>query len=90
MRLRLQTLQAKDEQARKTRAEQSEGWDDNPLAGHFGIEKTRELIARKYYWPTLHRDVKDYVRECDVCLASKAVWHKPYSDLQFLPIPIYR
>ncbi len=26
---------------------------DNPLAGHFGIEKTRELIARKYYWPTL-------------------------------------
>ncbi len=23
------------------------------LAGHFGIEKTRELIARKYYWPTL-------------------------------------
>ncbi len=26
---------------------------DEPLAGHFGIEKTRELIARKYYWPTL-------------------------------------
>ncbi len=22
---------------------------DNPLADHFGIEKTRELIARKYY-----------------------------------------
>ncbi len=22
---------------------------DNPLAGHFSIEKTRELIARKYY-----------------------------------------
>ncbi len=22
---------------------------DNPLVGHFGIEKTRELIARKYY-----------------------------------------
>ena len=27
---------------------------NNPLAGHFGIDKTRELIARKYYWPTLH------------------------------------
>ena len=22
---------------------------DDPLAGHFGIEKTQELIARKYY-----------------------------------------
>ena len=26
---------------------------DNLLAGHFGIDKTKELIARKYYWPTL-------------------------------------
>ena len=28
-------------------------YHNNPLAGHFGIEKTRKLIARKYYWPTL-------------------------------------
>ncbi len=26
---------------------------DNPFAGHFGIEKTQELIAREYYWLTL-------------------------------------
>ncbi len=26
---------------------------DDSLVGHFGIEKTRKLIARKYYWPTL-------------------------------------
>ena len=26
---------------------------DNPLAGHFGIKKTQELIAQKYYCPTL-------------------------------------
>ncbi len=26
---------------------------DNSLAGHFGIETTRELIAKKYYWPML-------------------------------------
>ena len=46
---------------------------NNPLAGHFGIEKIRELIAQKYYWPTLCRDVKNYVRGCDVCLALKVV-----------------
>ena len=63
---------------------------DDPLAGHFGIEKTRELLARKYYWPTLRHDVKAYVKGCDVCLALKAVRHKPDGDLQFLPIPTYQ
>ena len=62
---------------------------DDPLAGHFGIDKTRELVNRKYYWPSLRRDVESYVRGCDVCLASKAVRHKPYGDLQSLPVPTH-
>ena len=63
---------------------------DDPLAGHFGIDKTRELIGRKYYWPSLRKDVEAYVKGCDVCLASKAVKHKPYGDLQPLPVPTYQ
>ncbi len=63
---------------------------DDPLVDHFGIEKTRELIARKYYWPTLQQDVEAYVKGCNVCLASKAVCHKPYGNLQSLPIPTHR
>ncbi len=51
---------------------------NDPLAGHFGIEKTRKLIARKYYWPTLQQDIDTYVKGCDICLALKAVYHKPY------------
>ena len=62
---------------------------NDPLAGHFGIKKTRELIARKYYYPTLCRDVEDYIRGYDICLASKAVQHKPYGNLQSLPIPTH-
>ena len=63
---------------------------NDPLAEHFGIDKTRELVGRKYYWPGLKRDVKSYVQGCDVCLASKAVRHKPYGDLQSLPILTHR
>ena len=63
---------------------------DDPLAGHFGIDKTRELIGRKYYWPSLRKDVEAYVKGCDVCLASKTARHKPYSNLQALPIPTYQ
>ena len=62
---------------------------DKPLAGHFGIEKTWELITRKYYWPTLRHDVEIYIKDYDVCLASKAVRHKPYGDFQLFPIPTH-
>ena len=55
---------------------------DDPLAGYFDIEKTQELVARKYYWETLCHDIKVYVRGCNVCLASKAVKYKPYGNLQ--------
>ncbi len=63
---------------------------DDPLAGHFGIDKTRELIARKYYWPSLRTGVEAYVKACNVCLASKAVRHKLYRDLKLLPVPTLR
>ncbi len=38
----------------------------------------------------LRRDVEAYVKGCDVCLASKAVRHKPYGDLQLLTVPTHR
>ena len=63
---------------------------DDPLVGHFGIDNTRELIAQKYYWSSLRTDVEAYIKACDVCLASKVVRHKPYGDLQSLPMPTHR
>ena len=59
---------------------------DDSLVGQFGINKTKELIGRKYHWPSLKKDVEAYVKGCDICLALKAVKHKPYSDLQALPV----
>ena len=59
------------------------------LAGYFGIDKTRELVRRKYYWPSRRKDVENYVRGYDVCLTSKAIHHKPYGDLQSLLVLTY-
>ena len=61
-------------------------YQDDPLAEYFRINKTRELVGRKYHWPSLRKDVKSYIRGYDVYLASKAVRHKPYRDLQSLLI----
>ena len=62
---------------------------NNPFTNHFYIKNTRELIAKKYYKPILQQNVEAYVKGCDVCLALKAVYYKPYEDLQVLPIPTY-
>ena len=63
---------------------------NNPLVGHFGIEKTSKLLAWKYYWLTLCHDVEAYVKDYDICLAYKAVCDKLYSDLQLLSVPTHQ
>ena len=40
--------------------------NDDPLADHFGIEKMRELITRKYYWKTVHHNIEVYIRSFDI------------------------
>lgn len=59
------------------------------LAGYFGSKKTRKLMAKKYFWPSLRKDVKEYIKSYDICLASKVVKYKFYENLQSLPVLIY-
>lgn len=60
---------------------------DDPLAGHFGIDKTVELMSRKYYWSSIRADVKSYVETCDICQRVKVKRHRPYGELNALPRP---
>ena len=60
---------------------------NDPLAGHFGRSRTLELMKRKYHWPNLHLDIAEYVQDCQTCQGVTARRHKPYGELQSLPIP---
>ena len=60
---------------------------DDPLAGHFGAEKTLELLQRKYHWRDVAAQVRSYVQTCDICQRTKVVRHRPYGELQSLPLP---
>jgi len=52
---------------------------------YFGINKTTDLVSRNYWWPSMHKDIKKYVRSCNVCCASKVSRHNPYGLLKSLP-----
>jgi hypothetical protein len=45
---------------------------DKVYAGHQGAKGTRDLIKLDYYWPSMDRDIEEYVRRCDSCAKFKA------------------
>ncbi|KAH0605100.1 uncharacterized protein H6S33_005082 [Morchella sextelata] len=69
----------------KIRIAQSE--HDSKVAGHFGQDKTLELITRNFYWPKMNEWIDDYVRSCDECQRNKPSRHKKYGALLPLSTP---
>ncbi|THH12930.1 hypothetical protein EUX98_g9775, partial [Antrodiella citrinella] len=60
---------------------------DHLLAGHFGQNRTLEIIRRLYVWPEIRTFVRDYCRSCVHCKRNKAPRHRPYGLLRPLPVP---
>ena len=60
---------------------------DTKIAGHFGRDKTYELIKRNFWFPGLEPFIRKYVSSCDICQRNKARRHKPYGELNSLEVP---
>ena len=60
---------------------------DHILAGHFGQNKTLELVRHRYSWPSLCTDIQQFCKSCITCMQSKPQYHKLYGSLKQLPIP---
>ena len=60
---------------------------DAPWSGHFGRDKTAELVKQIYWWPKMDQDISDYVRTCDSCQRTKVPSRKPYGFMVPLSIP---
>jgi hypothetical protein len=56
-------------------------------AAHRGYFKTYNRISGTYYWPRMSREIKNYVKTCDVCQKSKPRRHAPLGLLQPIPVP---
>ncbi|GAA5994050.1 hypothetical protein JCM11641_000614 [Rhodosporidiobolus odoratus] len=56
--------------------------------GHFEAVKTLAIVRRAYWWPTMHKDVHDYIKSCEVCSRSKSATSKPFGLLHPLVVPL--
>lgn len=60
---------------------------DCPSAGHLGVTKTLQRVARRFYWPHMGRSVHTYVTACSKCQLNKPSHQVPLGTLQPLPVP---
>ena len=57
------------------------------MAGHFGTAKTGHSMTQHYWWNNMTIDIRDWVKECDLCQQNKATQKKPQGLLRPMPIP---
>ena len=58
------------------------------LMGHFGVQKTLNMLQEHFYWSHMKHDVHKFCEQCIVCKHSKSrvMPHGLYSPL---PVPEY-
>ncbi|OMO96175.1 Retrotransposon gag protein [Corchorus capsularis] len=56
------------------------------LMGHFGVDRTYNILHEHFFWPKMRHDVGKYVASCIVCLQAKST-SKPHGLYTPLPIP---
>ncbi|XP_042958052.1 uncharacterized protein LOC122293563 [Carya illinoinensis] len=60
---------------------------NSPQAGHMGYHKTLHRAKQDFYWKGMRKDVKTFVKECEICQACKHETLHPAGLLQPLPVP---
>lgn len=59
--------------------------------GHFGTDKSYDLLHNSYYWPNMYHDLTElYIPSCEQCQRNKSPTNKPAGPLHPLPIPDQR
>lgn len=49
-------------------------YHDDPISGgHPGVHRMRMKIRSKYFWTGMSKDIKNYVRKCELCQKNKSM-----------------
>jgi hypothetical protein len=60
---------------------------DSVFSGHFGPNRTVNLVKRLFFWPDMVHHIKTYVDKCNICQRTKHSNQKPFGALKPLPVP---
>jgi transposase InsO family protein len=60
---------------------------DSAITGHPGREETYTVVSREYFWPRMSYDIRQFVRNCDLCGGGKAWRELKKGLLKPLPVP---
>lgn len=60
---------------------------DSAVTGHPGREPTYSLVSREYFWPNMSKDIRRFVRNCNICGRTKAWREQKKGLLKPLPVP---
>ena len=53
-------------------------YHDCPSGGHWGRDKTLDLIQKHFTWPGIAEDIQAYIAICLVCQDKAVHWHRSY------------
>uniref|UniRef100_K7EZ52 Gypsy retrotransposon integrase-like protein 1 n=1 Tax=Pelodiscus sinensis TaxID=13735 RepID=K7EZ52_PELSI len=64
----------------------------SPWAGHLGREKTLQRVAQRFFWPGIHREVREFCESCPECQRTnpKGVPKAPLVALPVVGVPFER
>ena len=62
------------------------------LGAHLGMDKTRDRILNRFYWPGVKKDVEDYCRACPECqrTAPRPSVRNPLIPMPLIEVPFNR
>lgn len=62
------------------------------LGAHLGVEKNKERVLKRFFWPGVHKEVENYCRSCPECQQSapKPNFHSPLIPLPIIETPFER
>ncbi|UYV62216.1 hypothetical protein LAZ67_1008247, partial [Cordylochernes scorpioides] len=59
------------------------------ICGHLGVTRTMHRLKDKYFWPSMLKDVVEYVRTCHLCQSRKGSNQLPAGLLHPIPAANY-
>ena len=54
--------------------------------GHLGVTKSKDAMAKYFFWPNCYKDMENYVRSCDSCQRVGNGGEKLRAPLKIVPI----